>query len=54
MRASRAQAKILTALQELAAAYSALAEEMAKFTALLEEISAAYSELAEDSEEEGD
>jgi len=45
MKASRAQARILNALEELAAAYTAMAEE-------LEEIKAALTELAEAGQDE--
>lgn len=47
MKASRAQGRIMNALEELAAAYTAIAEE-------LDEIKAALTELAEAGEDEGD
>lgn len=47
MKASRAQGRMLAAMEELAAAYTALAEEMDEMKAALTELAAQRAEAAE-------
>ena len=47
MKASRAQARMMAALDELAAAYTALSEEMDEIKAALTELAAQLAEATE-------